>query len=113
MPSLHSVRTAHCKHRYSALTYMYHRYVVSCGTHSVSDIHYLRHGGYVFVVVCLFACQQLCAKTSKRICMKFSGKVGNGPVNKILNSGGDPYHRLMDTVIVLGDSSLLGDTESG
>jgi len=31
--------------------------------------------------------------------MKFSGKVGNGLVNKWLNFGGDPYHRL-DTRIV-------------
>jgi len=31
--------------------------------------------------------------------MKFSGKVGNGPVNKSLNFGGDPDHRL-DTGIV-------------
>jgi len=31
--------------------------------------------------------------------MKFSGKVGNGPINKRLNFGGDPGHRL-DTVIV-------------
>ena len=35
---------------------------------------------------------QLCAKTSNRICIKFSGKVGNGPVNKRLNFGGDPDH---------------------
>jgi len=26
--------------------------------------------------------------------MKFSEKVGNGPVNKLLNFGGDPDHRL-------------------
>jgi len=26
--------------------------------------------------------------------MKFSGKVCNGPVNKLLNFGGDPDHRL-------------------
>jgi len=31
--------------------------------------------------------------------MKFSGKVGNGPVNKCLNFGGDPDHRL-DTGLV-------------
>jgi len=31
--------------------------------------------------------------------MKYSGKVGNGPVNKRLNFGGDPDHRL-DTRIV-------------
>jgi len=32
--------------------------------------------------------------------MKFSGKVRSGPVNKWLNFGGDPDHRL-DTGIVL------------
>ena len=31
--------------------------------------------------------------------MKFPGKVGNGPLNKRLNFGGDPDHRL-DTGIV-------------
>ena len=31
--------------------------------------------------------------------MKFPGNVRNGPVNKRLNFGGDPYHRL-DTGIV-------------
>ena len=31
--------------------------------------------------------------------MKFSGEVGNGPVNKCLNFGSDPDHRL-DTGIV-------------
>jgi len=31
--------------------------------------------------------------------MKFSGKIGNGPVNKCLNFGGDPDHHL-DTGIV-------------
>ena len=24
--------------------------------------------------------------------MKFSGKMGNGPMNKLLNLGGDPFH---------------------
>jgi len=33
--------------------------------------------------------------------MKFSGKVGNGPVNKWLNFGGDPDHRL-DTGLISG-----------
>jgi len=27
--------------------------------------------------------------------MKFSGKVSNGPVNKWLNFGSDPHHRLV------------------
>jgi len=34
----------------------------------------------------------VCAKTFERVCVKFSGKVGNGPVNKRLNFGGDPDH---------------------
>jgi len=41
---------------------------------------------------CLFVCQQLCAKTSEQICMKFSGMDGNGPLNKRLNFGGEPNH---------------------
>ena len=41
--------------------------------------------------VCLLATS---CKTSKRICMKFSGKVGNGPVNNCLNFSGDPDHHL-------------------
>jgi len=46
---------------------------------------YLRQEGYVFVVVCLFVCLFVSwLATSKRICMKFSGKVGNGPLNKCL-----------------------------
>jgi len=50
---------------------------------------------------CLFVCLSVSnyAKTSERICMKFSWKVGNGPMNKCLNFGGDPDHRL-DTGIV-------------
>jgi len=42
--------------------------------------------------------------------MKFSGKVGNGPMNKRLNFDVDPDHRL-NTGIVFLDSSLLGDTD--
>jgi len=38
-------------------------------------------------------------KTSELICMKFSGKVGNRLLNRWLNFGGDPDHR-MDTGIV-------------
>jgi len=50
----------------------------------------------------LFVClsvRNFAQKTTERICMKFSGKVGNGPLNKLLNFGGDPDHRL-DTGIV-------------
>ena len=31
---------------------------------------------------CLFVRLLFAQKTSERICMKFSGKVGNGPMNK-------------------------------
>jgi len=31
-------------------------------------------------------------ETSEQICLKFSGKVVNGPVKKQLNFGGDPDH---------------------
>jgi len=31
--------------------------------------------------------------------MKFSGKVGNGPLNKTLNFGGDPDHRLYTGIV--------------
>jgi len=61
--------------------------------------NYLRH---VLVVVCLsvyLSDRNFAQKTSERICMKFSGKVGNVPVNICLNFGGDPDHRL-DTGIV-------------
>jgi len=34
-----------------------------------------------FIAVCLSVSYTLC-NTSKRICMKFSGKVGNRPINK-------------------------------
>jgi len=55
---------------------------------------------HVFVVVCLFVCLlATLRKTSERICTKFSGKVGNGPVNKWLNFGSHPDHCL-DTGIV-------------
>ena len=46
--------------------------------------------------VCLLATSH---KTSKQICMKFLGKVGNRPMKSRLNFGGDLDHRL-DTGIV-------------
>jgi len=59
---------------------------------SVNDgysIGYLRQGGYVFVVVCLSVCLSVCLfasnfaqNNSERICMKYSLKVGNGPMKK-------------------------------
>jgi len=50
----------------------------------------------IIVVICFLATLR---KTSKRICMTFSRKVGNGQVNKCLNFDGDPDYRL-DTRIV-------------
>ena len=38
--------------------------------------------------------------------MKFSEKVGNGPLNKRLNFGGDPRH-LVDTGIIFRNSHYL------
>jgi len=44
---------------------------------------------YVVVVVCLSVClsvcEKLCAKTYERICMKFSGKVGNRPILMLMS----------------------------
>jgi len=57
-----------------------HADVLGSYLQSVPCTDYLHQGGYVIIVVCLSVSN--CTKTSKRICMKFSGKVGNGPVNK-------------------------------
>ena len=85
-------------------------YCDTCDSH-----FYLRQGGYVFVVVCLCVCVSVCwqlyTKASKWICMKFSGKVGSGPVNVIKfwwQSRSPSGYR--DCFL---DSSLLRDTESG
>jgi len=62
---------------------------------SVLQTYCTRQGGYVFIVVCLSVClsvSNFAQKNSERICMKFSGKVGNGPMNKRLDFGGDPVH---------------------
>jgi len=60
---------------------------------------------------CLFVCLDASnfAQKLPNICMKFSGNVGNGPMDKWSNFGGNPDHRL-DCFL---DSSPLGDTESG
>ena len=47
---------------------------------------------FLSLFVCLFVRKQLYTKTSERICVKFSAHVGNGPMNKWLNFGGDPDH---------------------
>jgi len=51
-------------------------------------------------LVCL-SVSNILQKPPKRICMKFSRKVGSGPMNKYLNFGGNPDHHL-DTGIVSG-----------
>jgi len=62
----------------------------------------IKHCVYVFVVVSLFACLSVtnCTKTAERICMKFSGKVRNGPMKKWLNFGGDSFHRLKTGIVI-------------
>jgi len=61
---------------------------------------YLREGGYFFVV-CLLA--TLCENfQTKRICMKFLGKVGSGPMNKWLNFGGDHRQGLFSRFVTIG-----------
>ena len=56
---------------------------------------YLCEGAYVIIIVCL----SVSTFVQKLICMKFSGKVCSGPLNKWLNFGCDLDHRL-DTGIV-------------
>jgi len=46
-------------------------------------------GPHSSLYVCMLA--TLRKKTSERICIKFSVKVGNGPIIKRLNFGGDSY----------------------
>jgi len=60
----------------------------------------------VFVIVCLLATLHKNVQTDLH---EFSGKVGNEPMNKWLNFGGDPDDRL-DKVPNL---SLLGGMVSG
>ena len=61
--------------------------------------------------VCLSVCEQRCAKTSKRVFMKFSGKIGNGSRTSWLNFGGDLDRRL-DNRDCFPDSILLRRMES-
>jgi len=57
--------------------------------------YYLRQGEQSCFRRCLSVCLSVCfsatlrKKTFERICMKFSGKVGNRPMDKRLNFGGD------------------------
>jgi len=60
---------------------------------------YIRQGGYVISLFVCLSSSKFCAKTPERICVTFSRKAGNGPLNKLLNFGGDLGHRL-DTGIV-------------
>jgi len=67
-------------------------------------------GGYVFVVVCLFVCL-LNFKTDLHEIFREGWQ---WPMNKWLNFGGDPDHRLdTGTAFWIRDSSLLGDMECG
>ena len=54
-------------------------------------IYYLRQGDHVFagvcLSVCLFVCQQIYAKSYKRILMTFSGSIGDGPRRNRLDFG--------------------------
>jgi len=55
--------------------------------------YYLRQRGHLIVVIRPFVCLSATLRNkhpNTRICMKFSGKVGNGPMNNRLNFGGDP-----------------------
>ena len=50
--------------------------------------------------------RQLCTKTSERICMTFSGNVGNGSTNICFNFGGDQDYSLKDTGIICGSVTI-------
>jgi len=52
---------------------------------------YLCQGRYVIVVVCTFICQFATLRNLNGFAW-VSGKVGNGPMNKWFNFGGDPGH---------------------
>jgi len=41
-------------------------------------------------LVCLFICQQDCAKTTQSVSTKFGGKLAHGPRKKPLDFGGKP-----------------------
>ena len=58
---------------------------------SISVINYLRQE-VMFLpdFVCLSVCQQDNSKSYGRICLKFSGNVGNGKNYQWFNFGGDP-----------------------
>jgi len=45
---------------------------------------------FSWLFVCLSFGSNFSQKNSEWIYMKFSGKVGNGPMNKCLNFGGNP-----------------------
>jgi len=69
---------------------------------------YLCQGGYVIVVVCLSVCLYVCLfvcllatlrKNFQTDLHEFSGKSGNGPVNKRLYFGGDLVHCLHTGIV--------------
>jgi len=60
---------------------------------SLTTCYYLRQGGYVFVVVCLFVClfvNNFAQKLLNGFAWNFQGRLAVGPVNKWLNFGGHP-----------------------
>jgi len=80
MKKLRHCHPMYCKYVYVAF------FVLFC---DLLAHNYLRQGGYAIVAVCLLSvcvsfCLSVCLlatlrrKTSERICMKFSAKVGNG-----------------------------------
>ena len=61
----------------------------------ISSVVFTSANKDVFVVLLLSVCLlATLRKTAHRICIKSSGKVGNGPVNKRLNFGLNPGHHL-------------------
>jgi len=74
-------------------------------------VYYLRQGGYVFVVVCLFV-SNFAKKTSQRICMQIFREGWQWASEQMIKfwwrSGSPSKYRNC-----FPDSSPLGDTESG
>ena len=60
---------------------------VDCVTWQYLLLLLSRPGDAVFDGVCLFVCQQLCAKSYERILIKFSGSVGGGTRTNQLDFG--------------------------
>jgi len=77
-----------------------------------SLIHHLRKGGYVFIGIIQFVCQQDFAKTTRLTFTKFGGKVAHGPREVSLDFVGNPHHvplklQLRPTLHVLPGRTVL------